>query len=435
MTTDWSLILLLLLALALYAILWLVRRAIALAHRRAKAAEQTVQLAPTGIIVVDAEGRIQNANKSAQQLFRCDRHDAIGKHISQILTHDKETGDNDELQQLLFAPSSSRECYSLTGHCSDGTVFPVQVRSRHAEKQIVLTVRDLTSDNHVKSSLNRYIAQLMMTKEALQRHNADLEEIVQARTLQLQSAKEAADKANAAKGEFLANMSHELRTPLHGILSFARFGVQRSDKAEREKLLTYFHRIETSGNTLLRLLNDLLDLSKLEAGAMNLDLERVGLNTIVAEVADEYSALVREKNVVLNLQCTDDALVWGDRQRLAQVVRNLLNNALKFTPAGGAIEISVGQRDDTVSISIHDSGPGIPDDECASVFDKFVQSRSTASCAGGTGLGLSICREIVSLHHGDIHAEPTHGDGALIRIVLPRWSPCAVEERCVPTCL
>jgi signal transduction histidine kinase len=112
----------------------------------------------------------------------------------------------------------------------------------------------------------------------------------------------------------------------------------------------------------------------------------------------------------------------------------VLNNALKFTPGGGAIEISVCRCDNTATISVQDSGPGIPDDECASVFDKFVQSKSTTASAGGTGLGLSICREIVSLHHGDIHAEPTHGGGALIRVALPPWSPSAVVEQCVSTC-
>ena len=104
-----------------------------------------------------------------------------------------------------------------------------------------------------------------MTKEVLQRHNADLESRVREHTAKLQIAVEAAEKANHAKSEFLANMSHELRTPLHGILSFARFGIKRNESADRTKLLTYFQRIESSGQTLLKLLNDLLDLSKFEA--------------------------------------------------------------------------------------------------------------------------------------------------------------------------
>ena len=285
---------------------------------------------------------------------------------------------------------------------------------------------DLTSENQVKTALNRYVTQLVMTKETLQRQNADLEGTVHERTEQLQIAKDAADQANLAKSDFLANMSHELRTPLHGILSFARFGVQRFEKVERAKLLTYFERIESSGNTLLKLLNELLDLSKLEAGAMELALGQVELHSLVFDVVEEYAALVREKN--LSIQTPHDsshAIVWADRQRLAQVIRNLLNNALKFTPGGGTITVSVSENDQMVTLSIHDSGPGIPDDECESVFDKFVQSKTTRSGAGGTGLGLSICRQIVMLHQGAIWAEPTHGQGALVHVALPRWAHCS----------
>ena len=123
----------------------------------------------------------------------------------------------------------------------------------------------------VKSALHRHVKQLVMTKEALQRHNSDLEGLVRGQTMQLRNAKDAAEAANNAKSEFLANMSHELRTPLHGILSFARFGISKNESADRTKLLTYFQRIESSGQTLLKLLNDILDLSETRHGSASLN--------------------------------------------------------------------------------------------------------------------------------------------------------------------
>ncbi len=249
-------------------------------------------------------------------------------------------------------------------------------------------------------------------------------------------AKDAADEANSAKSEFLANMSHELRTPLHGILSFARFGVTKFDTADREKLLTYYQRIESSGRTLLRLLNELLDLSKLEARAVTLECGPLVLATLIVEVAEESGALLREKGLSLGLPPSEPRImIWGDHDKLAQVIRNLLGNSAKFTPNGGQIRVALSELDDTVTISIHDSGPGIPDEDCELVFDKFVQSNATRNGAGGTGLGLAICREIVTLHKGTIRAEQTHGKGALILMTFPRWAPTETEQPSSETAL
>jgi signal transduction histidine kinase len=112
---------------------------------------------------------------------------------------------------------------------------------------------------------------------------------------------------------------------------------------------------------------------------------------------------------------------------LSQVVRNLINNAIKFSPPGGTIHLGADQSDDEVTLSVRDEGPGIPDDECEAVFGKFVQSKTTQSSPGGTGLGLAICREIVTLHQGAIRAVPTNGHGALIEVTLPRWKPEAAS--------
>jgi len=302
----------------------------------------------------------------------------------------------------------------------------MQLRTRrlmHAGKQwVAVGVRDLTADTLLKTTLHRYIDQLLQAKEAVQRHNADLEDQVRMQTDHLRAAKEAAERANSAKSQFLANISHELRTPLHGILSFARFGIKKSDVGEHEKLLLYFQRIESAGKTLLRLLNDLLDLSKLEAGAMTLNCQPVELESLISDVADEISGLAREKDLTVQISTDDSAvLVWADVKLLSQVIRNLLGNAIKFTPQGGQIQVTIEAPADSAVIFIRDNGPGIPDGDCERVFEKFVQSDLTRTGAGGTGLGLSICREIVQLHRGRISAVATHGHGALLQVSLPRW--------------
>ncbi len=243
---------------------------------------------------------------------------------------------------------------------------------------------------------------------------------------QLEHAKEAAEAANHAKSEFLANMSHELRTPLHAILSFARFGITKHSTAAPEKLLKFFQQIETSGSTLLTLLNDLLDLAKLEAGQMKFDFQRADLVAQVRCVVMEFRPLAAERNVTLDLRASHDEIEFKfDRDRIIQVVRNLLSNAIKFARSETAVEIDLRQSDLTVRVSVSDRGTGIPDDEAESVFDKFVQSSKTKSSNGGTGLGLSICREIIQAHDGRIWAENNRHGGATFVFELPfrRFDP------------
>ena len=281
----------------------------------------------------------------------------------------------------------------------------------------------------VGQAMRRYVDQLLATKVALQLHNGELESRVREHTAKLQIAVEAAEKANNAKSEFLANMSHELRTPLHGILSFARFGINKHESVDKTKLLTYFQRIESSGQMLLKLLNDLLDLSKFEAGAVELQCQSVDLLSLIADVADEFSALAHEKGLTLRLPAPEPRpFIWGERDRLALVLRNILSNAVKFSPEHGEIRVSLACSNQMAEVSVEDGGPGIPDDECETVFDKFVQSRTTRVGVGGTGLGLFICREIVSLHQGAVRAEPTHGQGALVRVSLPLCTSGGLSE-------
>lgn len=220
-----------------------------------------------------------------------------------------------------------------------------------------------------------------------------------------------AQDANQAKTEFLANISHELRTPMLGILGFAELGVNKLEKVEKHKLLKYFERIHTSGSRLLLLLNNLLDLSKLEAGEMHFDFEESLINDVMGNVLIELDSLICNKNIhIITESPINGIMVEMDVLRIHQVLYNIINNAIKFSPDQGVILIEISQKIiqqqerkiNVVEIDIQDQGVGVPEEEMHYIFEKFSQSSHTDTGAGGTGLGLSICKDICDYHHAVI---------------------------------
>jgi signal transduction histidine kinase len=243
------------------------------------------------------------------------------------------------------------------------------------------------------------------------------------------AAKEAADRANASKTVFLANMSHELRTPMHAVLSFARLGLTRTEgQADLSKEYGYFDRIVRSGERLLSLLNNLLDLAKLEDGTLTIAREIFDFRPVVEDSVQEFAALLEQKQISLALALEPVPLLMGDPSLIGQLIRNLLSNAVKFSSIGARIDLFVSETSmrpasggirPAIEFRIVDGGVGIPEEELETIFDKFVQSSKTHSGAGGTGLGLAICREIVKLHKGEIFARNGESGGAEFVVRLP----------------
>ncbi len=239
-------------------------------------------------------------------------------------------------------------------------------------------------------------------------------------------AKDDADRANDAKSLFLANMSHELRTPMHAIMSFSQLGLERASMGDTERLARYFGNIHESGARLTMLLNDLLDLSKLEAGRMEMHKVPTDLAEVVTQCASEFEPLLAARSLQLVFAPPDEPVVADvDPMRIGQVLRNLLSNAIKFSYDGGCVEVTIermpamGDAAAAVRLGVDDGGVGIPEDELEAVFDKFVQSSKTRTASGGTGLGLAICRELVGAHGGSIRALRRSPSGTRFEVVLP----------------
>jgi signal transduction histidine kinase len=241
---------------------------------------------------------------------------------------------------------------------------------------------------------------------------------------ELRQAKRAADSANSAKSEFLAQVTHEIRTPMHAILSFARFGENQIEAASSATLLRYFSRIRTAGERLLALLNDMLDLSRSQAGQLTLRRQGQDVRPAVEEAVRELSILAQSKQIAIRLELgTFPAWADIDEMRYGQVARNLLANAVKFTPQGGSIALRLSETHGTgarwLNLAVTDTGPGIPADQLESIFERFVQSSGNLPDSGGSGLGLAISREIMRGHGGDISAANNTGGGATFTATLP----------------
>jgi signal transduction histidine kinase len=242
----------------------------------------------------------------------------------------------------------------------------------------------------------------------------------------LTAARDRAEAASVAKSQFLANISHEIRTPMNGVLGMAQI-MARGElaDAQRERLEI----IRESGANLLKLLNDVLDLAKIEAGKLEITREDITLPTVVNAVCDPFRAVAAEKGLAFGVLVEPDAVgVWKlDSMRVSQVLGNLLSNAIKFT-AEGHVSTRVWRSDRGLEFAVMDTGPGIPADRLSELFGKFNQlDASTTRQFGGTGLGLAICRELVELMDGELTVESRVGHGSWFTFWLPAEPGRSVE--------
>lgn len=272
-------------------------------------------------------------------------------------------------------------------------------------------------------SFNGMIEALATSQKEIRRHQELLEQRIRERTEQLEEAMRRAQAANQAKSEFLANVSHELRTPMNGVIGMLDMAMEKELPAEQIEELQTAQRCAYS---LLSLLNEILDLSKIEAGKMTLERVPFDVWALVEEILRGHQPTAAQKGVQLRSEVSPDVprQLAGDPLRVRQILSNLVSNAVKFTDHGWVSVRVEGQCSPlgqfSLQITVEDTGTGIPADKLNYIFDKFTQADGSVSRKyGGTGLGLAITRKLVEMHHGEIRVQSEVGRGSAFVVTLP----------------
>lgn len=353
--------------------------------------ELMLEISPLPLSMLDLEGRYLSVNQAWEDFTGRPRSEAIGRFASGYLTR----------EEAALHDARDRELLARGGRIR----YEARVRHRDgSHRDVVLVKVTVPGDLGEPAGI---LCVLMDVSEFREAERATRE------------ARDAAEEASRAKTEFIANISHELRTPLQSILGFSELGIARG--AQHERLCAMFGEINTSGKRMLALVNDLLDVAKIESTVGTFHLERTDLRPLVREVVHELSPLLSQREIEADVQLSASPLVSKvDPLRFQQVVRNVMANAIKFSPPRGRIAV----RGETtaageICLSVSDQGPGIPPAEIDHVFEAFAQSSITKDGSGGTGLGLAICRKILEALGGRIHAENLPEGGAVFHILLP----------------
>jgi len=373
------------------------------------------------IFMLDVNGRVASWNVGAQRIQGYATEEIIGQHIS------------------IFYPQEARESgwpdYELQQAAEKGSFVDTGWRLRKDGSQMwanvtITALRDEQARLVGFAKLTRDLTESRRI-EAMQMANEEREQLLDAE----RSARMAAQRATRVKDEFLATLSHELRTPLSAILGWTQILIkgQVSGPAETRRAIEV---IDRNARAQVQLIDDLLDLSRILAGKIRLDLQQVSLPDVVAAAIDSARPMAEAKEIRLrSLLDPSRTRVTADGGRLQQVVWNLLTNAIKFTPRGGQVEVLVQRVNSHVELSVSDNGLGIPASFLPLVFDRFSQRDGSSTRAhGGLGLGLAICKQLVELHAGTIRvSSPGEGHGSTFTVQLPISLIQAEEERAHPS--
>jgi PAS domain S-box-containing protein len=353
--------------------------------------ENLVDNAADVIVCTDLEDKILTWNRGAQIIFGYGKDEVIGQSLS-----------------ILVPPERIHELEEMRAKVQfSGPLRDIEVQSRR--KDGVLLHLSL-SISPIKDSDNQVIGFLRVAKDISdkKRFERRLKEL------------------DRMKSDFVSNVSHELRTPLTAIKGSVDNMLDGITGPLSEKQIRYLERIKANSDRLARLITDLLDLSKIEAGKIELYPQRFLADRLAKEVAEVLRAVAAEKLIAVDvISPADPVQIWADRDKVVQILMNLISNAVKFTPRGGEVKILIDDSErDWVKFSVTDTGPGIPAEEAAKIFDKFYQiARANDSTAKGTGLGLAITRALVEMHGGRVWIEPASKEGSVFSFTLPARQP------------
>jgi signal transduction histidine kinase len=307
-----------------------------------------------------------------------------------------------------------------------------EVTIRVAEGDLTVRSQVQTGDEfeHLSANLNTMLERLRASQEDLQRANQLLDE----KLGQMAESNVALYEANRVKSEFLANVSHELRTPLTTIIGFAELLREGPHGSDDPRAARYAENILISGRILLEIINDLLDLAKIEAGKVELRIETVDVGGLCRALVDFLRPLAEKKSLAVTVDVDPDLpTARTDQSRLRQILYNLLSNAIKFTPEGGVVRLtarSIGGKQ--IRLAVSDSGPGIAPENHATIFEKFRQIDQSATREHhGTGLGLAIAKELTHLLGGEIAVKSTPGHGATFWVEFGIEAPEARAPRLI----
>jgi protein-histidine pros-kinase len=363
---------------------------------------QLLDAAPDAIVIAGESGRIALVNVQTEALFGYARSELIGQPVEMLLPEAMRAAHVGHVAAYVAHPKlrpmgSGRE---LFGRHRDGTQFPIEVSLSPLRSEAGLTITAAIRD----------ITERKRTEAALELARAE------------------AEAASAAKSEFLSSMSHELRTPMNAILGFAQLMQRDKKEPMSPRHLRRVDQILKGGEHLLRLIDDILDLSRIESGRISISVEPVQLREVLEEVRDTLDSMAARSNVAVALDPSlgEGYVVAADRVRLAQVFLNLGSNAIKYNRPGGKVAFHVSEPEpNVVRITVEDTGLGIPQDKQAKLFQPFQRAGQEAGPIQGTGIGLVITKRLAELMGGRIGFRSTAGEGSSFWVDVKTQVPAA----------
>jgi PAS domain S-box len=378
-----------------------------------------LEAAPDAIIEVDRDGRIVLLNAVTENMFGYQREELLGMSVDLLLPNDLRSGHAAHRASYWSRPLTRPmgSGLKLLAQRKDGSLFPVEISLSPVKTdegfRVTAIIRDVTArkraEDQISSIQEQFTVELTAKNSELEVRNREVE------------------RANSLKSEFLASVSHELRTPLHTIIGFCELLMEQIEGPLNDKQSRFLGHMHQDALHLLELINDVLDLSRIEAGRLELRPTVFDAHRIIEEVLASVAPQAAAKQIQLESRAGRASLL-ADPLRLKEILLNLLTNAVKFTPEGGKVWIDSRPDGAFLCISVQDTGIGIPREEHETVFDKFYQvGATTKGVREGTGLGLAITRRLVELHGGRIWVESRPGKGSRFTFTLPLHTAAAED--------